>query len=169
MSFPPPFQCAAIKSKAILQLILAAAESHPQVFTVMVATQPFFHANAHHVLCMHLISHTGPQLLYQHRSKQGEQEPIMALLLLHKKAGFICINICSRNLSLLCVALIKMLLSWPFWTVPNLLQYTEMKQRTDYSDLPKQAVSLDIFKWKGKKLDTSGYFTTSFTMFLNTN
>jgi len=87
-----------MKLKAILQLTLAAAESHPWVFTLAVVTQPFSHANTHHVLLKHLFSHTSPQLLYQHRREQGEQELIMASLVLRKKAGFIHINICSGNL-----------------------------------------------------------------------
>lgn len=95
----PEFQCAAMKLKAILQLTLAAAESHPWVSAFTVVTKPFFHANAQHVL---LISHTSPQSLYQHWSEQGEQELIMASLLLYKKAGFIDINVCSGNLRFPC-------------------------------------------------------------------
>lgn len=60
---------------------------------------------------------------------------------------------------------IKMLLSWPFWTAPNVLQQTKMKQRSDYSDLPEQTALLDIFKRKGKKLDALSYFTSSLSIF----
>lgn len=60
---------------------------------------------------------------------------------------------------------IKMLLSWPFWTVPNVLQQTKMKQRSDYSNLPEQAALLDICKRKGKKLDALSYFTSTLSIF----
>lgn len=45
---------------------------------------------------------------------------------------------------------IKMLLSWPFWTVPNVLQQTKMKQRSDYSNLPEQAALLEYVRERGR-------------------
>lgn len=158
-----------MKWKAILQLALAAAESHPWVFTFPAVTQLLFHTNAHRALCMHLISHTSPQSFTQAAaSKVNSSQEWFPCCYVKKQDLLIAVFVPDILKSFNC-NLNKMLLSWPFWTAPNLLQHVEMKERTDYSDLPAWGALLERFKWKGQKHDTSGYFTSRFTMLLNTD
>lgn len=150
-----------MKWKAILQLALAAAESQPWVFTFPAVTQLFFHANAHRALCMHLISHTSPQSSTNTAASKVNSSQEWLPCCYVKKQDFLIEVFVPDILKSFNCSLNKMLLFWPLWTAPNLLQHVEMKERTDCSDLPEGAASLERFKWKGQKCDTSGYFYIS--------
>lgn len=71
--------------------------------------------------------------------EEDENALVMASLVLNKKAGFIDKKNVMEILKTLNCRCIKVLLSCPFWRVVNVLQYMEMKWRSDYTDLNRQS------------------------------